>query len=157
LTGSLDHILREATEEDSADVAAVVDAAYRPYIERIGIVPRPMTEDYSSVIRERRILVAESGGSVVGVLVLDITDEGFLVDNVAVDPGRQRMGLGRALLERAELEARRAGFASIYLYTHEDMSENIALYSRLGYVEFHRRPVEDFYLVFMRKTLVPLQ
>jgi hypothetical protein len=41
--------------------------------------------------------------------------------------------LGRALLEHAEVAAREAGFDSIYLYTHERMAENLALYSRIGY------------------------
>lgn len=36
-------------------------------------------------------------------------------------------GVGRALLESAESEARSAGFDSLYLYTHEKMTENLAL------------------------------
>jgi ribosomal protein S18 acetylase RimI-like enzyme len=63
------------------------------------------------------------------------------------------MGLGGALLRHAETEARRAGFDSVYLYTHERMSENLALYSRIGYVEYDRRSQGDFSLVFMRKPL----
>jgi GNAT superfamily N-acetyltransferase len=55
----------------------------------------------------------------VGIIVLMVTDEGFLVDNVAVHPSHRRTGLGRAFLEFAEAEARRAGFDSSYLYTHE--------------------------------------
>src|SRR3712207_8724201 len=44
-------------------------------------------------------------------------------------------------------------FDSIYLYTHEKMTENLALYSRIGYVEYDRRSQGDFSLVFMRKHL----
>ena len=44
-----------------------------------------------------------------------------------------------------EAEARRAGFDSIYLYTHEKMTENLALYSRIGYVEYDRRSQGDFF------------
>jgi hypothetical protein len=57
------------------------------------------------------------------------------------------------LLDRAEAEARRAGFDSTYLYTHEKMIENLALYARKGYVEFDRRSQGDFALVYMRKHL----
>ena len=60
-------------------------------------------------------------------------------------------GIGRALLEFAEAEARRAGFDSIYLYTHEKMTENLALYSKIGNGEYDRRSQGDFSLVFMRK------
>ena len=113
-----------------------------------------MTDDYAKVIGEQQVSVAEVDGSIAGVLVLAVTDEGFVVDNVAVHPTRRGTGIGRALLELAETEARRAGFESIYLYTHEKMTENLALYERIGYVEYARRPIgDDFSLVYMRKRL----
>jgi len=145
--------LRPAHEQDSAAVAACVSAAYRHYIERIGRRPGPMTDDYAKVIRERQVTVAENCGSVIGVLVLAVTDEGFLLENVAVDPSHHGNGLGRTLLEFAEAEARRAGFASIYLYTHEKMTENQALYAKIGYVEFDRRTENGLARVYMRKSL----
>ena len=40
----------------------------------------------------------------------------------------QGTGLGKLLLDFAETEAHKAGFDSIYLYTHEKMTENRALY-----------------------------
>jgi ribosomal protein S18 acetylase RimI-like enzyme len=112
-----------------------------------------MTEDYAEVIANRRVTVAESRGTIVGVIVLVVDDEGFLIDNVAVDPSLRGKGLGRSLLEFAESEARRAGFDSIYLYTHEKMTGNLALYSRIGYVEYDRRSHGEFSLVYMRKHL----
>jgi ribosomal protein S18 acetylase RimI-like enzyme len=63
------------------------------------------------------------------------------------------MGVGRALLEHAELAARDAGFDSIYLYTHERMAENLALYSRIGYVEYDRRLHGGAPIVYLRKML----
>jgi ribosomal protein S18 acetylase RimI-like enzyme len=147
------YALRRATEADAGKVAALVDAAYGHYIERIGRLPGPMSEDYAEVIAKRQVTVAESNETIVGLLVLGVTDEGFAIDNVAVDPSRRGTGLGRALLEHAEAEARRAGFDSIYLYTHEKMTENVELYSRIGYVEYDRRSQGDFSLVFMRKRL----
>jgi ribosomal protein S18 acetylase RimI-like enzyme len=134
-------------------VAELVDAAYRHYVERIGKLPGPMTDDYQEVIRTHRVTVAERDGAIVGVIVLSVTDEGFLIDNVAVHPSHRGRGVGRALLEYAEAEARRAGFDSVYLFTHEKMTENLALYSRIGYVEYDRRSRGDYSLVFMRKRL----
>ena len=112
-----------------------------------------MTEDYAKVIRKRRVTVAESDGKIAGVLVLAITSEGFLLENVAVDPSHRGQGLGRTLLELAEAEARREGFGSIYLYTHEKMTENLALYAKIGYVEFDRRSEKGLARVYMRKPL----
>ena len=134
-------------------MAKLVAAAYGHYVERIGGPPGPMTDDYAEVIRDRQVTVAERHGAIVGVIVLTVTDEGFLIDNVAVHPAHRGTGLGRALLELAEAEARRAGFDSIYLYTHEKMTENLVLYSRIGYVEYDRRSQGSFSLVYLRKQL----
>jgi GNAT superfamily N-acetyltransferase len=153
LSEKIEYSFRSAIEADSSKVAALVNAAYGHYLEHIGILPRPMTDDYAEVIANQQVTVAESRGTIVGVIVLAVDDEGFLVDNVAVDPSHRGKGLGRVLLEFAEAEAQRAGFDSIYLYTHEKMTENVALYSRIGYIEYDRRSQGDFSLVFMRKDL----
>jgi len=146
-------VLRPAVAADAAAVTDLVNAAYGHYVQRIGMQPGPMREDYAEVIGAADVVVADEDGALVGVLVLRITDEGFLIDNVAVHPSRQGSGLGRALLEHAEAAARRAGFDSVYLYTHERMSENLALYTRIGYVEYERRSQGQFARVFLRKNL----
>ena len=150
---NLEYSLRSAIDRDAEKVTALVQAAYRHYIDRIGITPGPMTEDYADVIKNCRVILAESNQALIGVIVLAVTDEGFLIQNVAVNPSYRGKGLGKTLLVLAEDEARRAGFNSIYLYTHEKMTENIALYSRIGYVEHDRRSQGDFSLVYMRKQL----
>jgi ribosomal protein S18 acetylase RimI-like enzyme len=146
-------ILRPATDADIPRLTELVQAAYGHYVERLGGPPRPMTDDYADVLRRYRVTVAERGSEIVGLIVLGTSDEGFLIDNVAVDPAHQGKGVGRALLDHAELAALRDGFDSIHLYTHERMTENLALYSRIGYVEFDRRLHGDACLVFMRKQL----
>jgi ribosomal protein S18 acetylase RimI-like enzyme len=130
-----------------------VDAAYGHYVERIGLKPGPMNDDYADVIRDRNVTVAEDAGEIIGVVVTGPAEEGFLLDNVAVHPGHQGRGLGKALLDHAEAEAHDAGADSIYLYTHEQMTENQAIYTRLGYVEYERRAQHGFARVFMRKPL----
>lgn len=77
----------------------------------------------------------------------------FLLDIVAVHPRFHGRGIGRRLLEFAESEARRAGHSDIYLYTHEKMTENRALYSKIGYVEYDRRIEMGYSRVYMRKRL----
>jgi ribosomal protein S18 acetylase RimI-like enzyme len=145
--------LRPATPGDAPRLRTLAEAAYGRYVERLGAPPRPMTDDYADVVWNHRVTVAERDGEIVGLIVLAVTDEGFAVDNVAVDPLHQGSGVGRALLEHAEGEARRAGFDSIYLYTHERMTENLALYSRIGYAEYDRRLHGDACLVYLRKPL----
>ena len=145
--------IRPATSEDADAVSWCVTEAYSPWIPRLGRKPWPMLQDYVAVLREESVTVAEVAGRVVGVLVLSNTQEGLLIENVAVTPAWQGCGIGKALLEHAEAEGRRLHRSTVYLYTNELMVENIALYVRLGYVEYERRQEQGFRRVFMRKTL----
>jgi ribosomal protein S18 acetylase RimI-like enzyme len=145
--------LRPATVADVPRLSELVRAAYGHYVKRLGGPPRPMTDDYAEVLQTRRGTVAERDGEIVGLVVLGVDDEGFFVDNVAVDPAHQGIGVGRAVLEHAEVAARDAGYDSIYLYTHERMVENLTLYSRIGYVEYDRRPHVGAHIVYLRKQL----
>ena len=144
--------LRSALPADARAVARCVDAAYGGYVERIGKPPGPMLEDYAAVIREHDVFVAISADEVIGILVLIESADGLLLDNLAVDPARQGGGIGRALIDLAEREARRRGFDALDLYTHERMVENIALYGRLGYRETDRRTEHGYARVYLRKT-----
>jgi N-acetylglutamate synthase-like GNAT family acetyltransferase len=148
-----EYTARAAASHDAPGVAACVAAAYRHYIERNGLVPVPMRQDYDEVIRDCHVTVVEHGGTIVAVLALRVAEEGFLLDNVAIAPAHQGKGLGRWLLEYAESEARRQGFDSIYLYTQEVMTENLALYRRIGYVEYARRIESGLHRVYLRKPL----
>lgn len=146
-------IIRKATDLDLSAVSACVNAAYRHYVDRIGRPPGPMLEDYADVIARHQVAVVETEGIVAGVIVLARTAEGFLLDNVAVLPEFQGRGIGRRLLEFAEDEARRQGYRDIYLYTHEKMTENQALYRKIGYVEYDRRFEKGLSRVYMKKQL----
>ena len=145
-------IVRLASAGDAIAVLACVVAAFKPYIERIGKPPAPMLSDYPSLIHADHVWVAEMGAQLVGVLVQYETEDGFYIDTVAVGPGNQGTGVGRALLEFAEGEAVRRGFASIYLCTNSKMTENQALYPKIGYVEYDRRTEAGYDRVFYRKT-----
>jgi ribosomal protein S18 acetylase RimI-like enzyme len=145
--------LRVAGEADAEALTELVDDAYGHYVERLGMQPGPMSDDYAEVIRDRNVTVIESEGEIVAAIVLGVTEEGFTIENVAVHPSRQGEGMGRVLLELAEEEARRTGFDAIHLYTHEKMTENLALYAGIGYTEYERRASEGFSRVFMRKRL----
>ena len=131
--------IRPASFADLPAVASIVSNAYRGYIERIGKPPAPMLDDYSAHVRNHAAWVAEISGQVAGVLILIGKTDHLLLDNVAVDPSHHGRGIGRALLNFAEREAVRRGYRAITLYTHEKMSENLAMYPALGWIETERR------------------
>lgn len=143
--------IRPATPADADAVARCVKAAYAHYIERNGKTPAPMLDDYAKVIHEHEVYVAIIDEAIVGMLVLAKTDEGILLETVAVSPACQGQGVGRALLELAERSAAKQGFGSIYLYTQDIMTENLALYAKVGYVEYDRRTEAGLSRVYMRK------
>ncbi len=147
--------IRPAVAADAARVAAIADAAYRPYLQRMSRNPAPMEEDYGARIAEGLTWVLEEDGEILGLLVLESHADHLLLDNIAVDPARHGQGIGRRLLDFTEAEARRRGCGAVELYTNEVMVENIAMYERLGYVETGRTQDRGYDRVFFRKALAP--
>jgi ribosomal protein S18 acetylase RimI-like enzyme len=145
--------IRAASAADADAVRAIVAAAYGSYIPRIGKPPGPMLDDYAKRIADGQLWVLASASEVVGILVLDEMADGLLLDNIAVAPGQQGKGHGRTLLGFAEAEAKRRGWTEIRLYTNALMTENIALYRRIGYVETSRATDKGFDRVYMTKHL----
>lgn len=148
-----DYVIRPAEPADAAAIAACVTAAYSVYLDRMDKPPGPMLDDYEQIIADHRVFVLEGPEGLAGALVLIDQDGGLLLDNVAIHPDCQGRGLGRRLIAFAEDEARRLGHESLDLYSHVTMTESIALYVSLGYLEFDRRVVRSYDRVYMRKTL----
>ena len=147
-------MIRRAIPADRESVEAIVAAAYSPYIARIGKPPGPMLDDYAPLIADGAVSVVEDAeGGIAAILVLLPKPDHLLLDNIAVRPDRQGQGLGRRLVEFADSEARRLGYAELRLYTHATMTENIALYLRLGFVETGRGHDAGYDRVFMVKRL----
>ncbi|WP_192560741.1 GNAT family N-acetyltransferase [Pseudomonas allokribbensis] len=145
--------LRRAQSEDAAPIAALVDEAYSPYIARIGRKPAPMLDVYEQVLRETDTFVLTDNEEILGVLVMSREGQELLLINVAVSPRHKGKGLGKVLMSFCEEHALSAGCETVRLYTHERMTENIAIYEKLGFVETHRATEDGFARVFMRKTL----
>lgn len=149
-----DAVLRPALPADVPAIEEIAAAAYAPYVARIGREPGPMRDDYAARVAEAAVTVAEDGEGVCGYVVL-LTGDGALLDNVAVADRARGTGLGRRLIAHAEDMARAAGFPAIRLYTHVAMTENRALYPRLGYRATHRATEHGFERVYFAKDLPP--
>ena len=145
--------IRQAVHGDVSAIERIVRAAYSKYVARIGTPPGPMRDDYAARVAEGTVWVAIRDGAPVGLVVLIPQPDHLLLDNVAVDPTFQGAGLGRALLAFAEEWARRGGWRELRLYTHDRMTENIALYRRNGWIETGRGMQDGFARVFFRKEV----
>ena len=112
-----------------------------------------MTADYGRISRSGHAWVAEQAGGIVGILVLEPAEDHLLLENVAVTPRAQGLGVGGRLLRLAEEQARAHGVGEVRLYTNEAMTENLGYYPRHGYRETHRATQEGFRRVFFTKVL----
>ena len=147
--------IRPAEAADEPVVRRIVDAAYSPYIARMGQQPGPMRDDYTARIAASEVWILDHAGNPEGIIVLIETPDHFMLDNVAVSPESHGKGHGRALLIFAEQQAARRGHSEIHLYTHALMTANRALYARIGYSETGRRTENGFDRVYMVKRIAP--
>ena len=143
--------LRRAAAADLPAIKAVIDAAYTRYLTRMDKPPGPMLRDYGPSVADGTTWV--TGSPVTAVLTLYPRDDHLLIENIAVHPSAQGHGLGRALMSFAEQEAARLGLTRMTLYTHEVMTENQAIYARLGYTEVERRAENGYRRIYMEKRL----
>ncbi len=143
--------IRKASAFDAEALSECMHAAYAIYNSRLmGKTLPPMNVNYEDEIRACPVWVAESDGVLVAGLILMPEENCMTITNVAVHPKFQGNGLGRNLMTLAEAEAKQQGYSESRLTTHVALTENISLYSYLGWSETGR----DEYRVYMRKRLV---
>jgi ribosomal protein S18 acetylase RimI-like enzyme len=80
-------------------------------------------------------------------------DSAYFIENIGVDPDCQGEGLGRRLIDHAAAEAERLRLPALTLYTNAAMTENLAMYARIGFVETHRVIEKGFDRVYLRRDL----
>jgi GNAT superfamily N-acetyltransferase len=128
--------IREAVSGDSAVISRLLGQLGYPTDDRR--VARRLERLERSAADG--LFVAEVDG-VVGVagihvsLSLEYDADAAKVSAIVVDEAHRRSGVGRALLEAVEEEARRRGCALIFLTTAERRKEAHEFYRRLGWQE----------------------
>jgi ribosomal protein S18 acetylase RimI-like enzyme len=143
--------LRRGTAADLPAIKAVIDAAYSRYLTRMDKPPAPMLRDYGPSVEDGTTWV--TGSPIIAVLTLYPRDDHLFVESIAIHPSAQGRGLGRALMSFAEQEATRLGLPRMALVTHEVMTENQAIYARLGYTEVERRAEDGYRRIYLEKRL----
>ncbi len=146
-------ILRRAVPSDVQSVSEVARTAYEVYVERLGVEPPPMLWDYEAIIASAEVWIVDRERQLVGFIVLRPEPDHVLIENVAVCPAHQHLGIGRRLLAHAELRARTLGAPETKLFTHQSMVENQTLYERQGYREYCRSEELPHQRVHYRKEL----
>ena len=145
------HDVRPAESADLPAVREVAQQAFAPYVQRIGRRPAPMDADHAAAAGAGRLWVTTLDGVVVGYLRVRVAPTHLQVEDVAVAPAAQGAGAGRRLLALADTLAREAGVPELRLSTNVQMTENLALYPRLGWTRTHRTHEDGYDRVFFRK------
>ncbi len=145
-------IIREARISDIPVLQEIAVKAYEPYVSRIGCEPAPMRPDFRGHVENDIVFVADEDGAK-AYAVLVIQGKAALLDNIAVDPGAQGGGFGSKLVEHLEAYLRTSRINRYELYTNVHMKENIAWYTRSGFVEVGRGKQDGFDRVFFGKEL----
>jgi ribosomal protein S18 acetylase RimI-like enzyme len=111
-----------------------------------------MVADFAAEVAAGRVVVIGTAGAVDGYMITWSESDAYFIDNIAIDPARQGQGLGRQLMDHAVGEARRRRLPAIRLYTNAAMTENLSLYTHMGF-ETHRAVEKGFNRVYLRWAL----
>jgi GNAT superfamily N-acetyltransferase len=125
---------RTAQLADSENIARLVNAAFRP--ERFFIdTDRTNPEKVRALLQKGAFLLAEEKDALAGCIYVELRGEHGYFGLLAVDPARQRSGLGSRLVVAAEEYCRAAGCQFMDLTIVNLRTELPGFYHRLGYVE----------------------
>lgn len=119
---------------DDGDIAAIV-----ALWERAGLT-RPWNDPHADIALARRgphstILVAKEDGTLLGTVMVGHDGHRGWVYYLAVEPARQRQGLGSTLLTAAEDWLRARAVPKLMLLVRPDNAEVRAFYHAEGFIE----------------------
>ncbi len=149
--------LWRAGPADSDAVVALQRAAYARNRVLLGVEPLPLLADYQAILRDKLVWLALNDeldrSSVVGVLVLERRAADLMIESIATDPAVQGRGLGRAMLEAAEAQARSLGYDVIRLYTGARLTHLTDWYGRHGFTVECIETLSDRKITHMMKRI----
>lgn len=136
-------LIRAFRDDDEAGVVA---------LWRSTGLTQPSNDPHRDIERKRAVqpelfLVAENDGKIVGSVMGGYDGHRGWINYLAVDPGVQRRGLGRALVHEVERLLSLHGCPKVNLQVRSENTAVLHFYERLGYL------VED--RVSFGKRLVP--
>lgn len=144
--------IRPAEPEDLPELRAVYRrASWSNEGDRPLFAEHPELLDFSgTAVHEGRTLVADAGGRIVGFVTLLETGSTAEVEDLFVDPGSMRHGIGRALVEAIAGFAAGRGWARIEVDANPHAEE---FYTRTGFEQAGRVPLEHGEAIRMWRTV----
>ncbi len=126
--------MRAAEPADASAIARLVNAAFRP--ERFFTdADRTDPEKVGALLQKGKFLLDVEDGVLAGCVYVELRGERGYFGLLAVDPQRQRSGIGVRLIAAAEQHCRSAGCRFMDLTFVNVRQELPAYYRQFGYVE----------------------
>ena len=174
---TLNLLFYKADKQDAESLTTLINSAYRGEISRIGWTTeadlldgrRTDIEEVLSLITDNdsMFIVCKTDSALQGSIHLHDTEEGVHIGMFAVNPTLQGCGIGKALLQAAELAAQKTWSANRFVMeVILCRQELIAFYERRGYrrtgintafplnSSVWTPKVSDLALVILEKTLL---
>src|SRR6516164_3238357 len=126
--------LRAATE---ADIAAIVDVVNRAFA--VGLFFKTGDRTDAAQVRELmcdgQFLLLTNGENLTSCVYVKLNGERCYIGLLAVDPAKQKSGIGARMMHEAELLGRRVGCSFADIRTVSVRPELSVIYHKLGYIE----------------------
>ena len=127
--------VRLAAISEAPALASLINAAFQ--VEKFFITrDRIDREQVEGFLHSGSFLVAEDSGGLAGCVYVEQRGARGYFGLLSVDPGRQKTGLGKRLVEAAEGHCRQLGCSAMDLQIVNLRRELPAFYERLGYAEW---------------------
>jgi GNAT superfamily N-acetyltransferase len=133
-TGVCDQKMRTAESADAENIARLVNIAFQP--ERFFVDgDRTDPEKVRALLQKGKFLLSEEAAVTVACVFVELREDRGYFGLLAVDPARQKQGLGSCLIEAAENYCRAAGCLFMDLTIVNLRKHMPGYYRRFGYVE----------------------
>jgi N-acetylglutamate synthase-like GNAT family acetyltransferase len=126
--------IRSATDDDNIAAEAISRQAF----EELRRIYRP-NGSASAVGPPMVRLVAETDGRIIGTILYAVQSDRLHLRGLAVEAGRRRTGVARALIEYLGSLARTEGLRALSLYTVKQTG-NVPVFERLGFHSVREEP-----------------
>lgn len=137
-------IIRAAGNGDVARVVEIINAAYRKAESHFIEGDRMSEAELRNLLRDGIVLIAEDQpGNASACVYLRRNGDRVYLGLLSVDPGRQKQGLGRRLLDAAEAYCLEHGCHAIDIVVVNLRTELFSMYEARGYRRTGTAPFED--------------
>lgn len=132
--------VRIAETREAEAVMAVINAAFRRAESFLIDRDRMDLDSVKALFQKGAFLVVDDGGAVAGCVYVELRGERAYLGLLAVDPQRQKGGVGSKLMKAAENYIAKSGCRFVDLQIVNVRAELPAFYCRRGYVETGTAP-----------------